>query len=74
MSSSDPSFAAELFFVGVVALADDVSTAEMARLRQRQVELMSRLDGEPGVRAVTCGAEVDPAAGAAADAAKRCGC
>ena len=48
-----PGFAAEEFVVGLVALSDQTSAADSDRVRARQLELMSRLEAEPGVSAVT---------------------
>jgi predicted permease len=53
MGSATPGFAAERFAVGIVAAGDELPRDEMARMRQRQLELMSRLEAEPGVTAVT---------------------
>jgi putative ABC transport system permease protein len=47
-----PGFAAGKFVVGTVALSDDTSATDSSRVRTRQLELMSRLQDEPGVSAV----------------------
>ena len=53
MGTARPDFAADRFVVGLVAAADEVTAEDFPRLRQRQLELMSRLEAEPGVAAVT---------------------
>jgi predicted permease len=53
MGFAEPRFAADEFVVGVVALVDEASSVDAARVAGRQLELTSRLKAEPGVSAVT---------------------
>jgi predicted permease len=53
MGAAGPDFAADRFLVGVVAVSDEVSAADVPLIRRRQLALVSRLDAEPGVTAVT---------------------
>jgi predicted permease len=53
MEIAGPGFAAETFVVGMVALGDRTSGVDSNRVRARHVELVSRLEAEPGVSAVT---------------------
>jgi predicted permease len=53
MEMAGPGFAAEEFAVGIVALSDEPAATVGSRLQGRQFELTSRLNGEPGVSAVT---------------------
>ena len=53
MGLAGPEFAAEEFVVGIVAVSDESSATDRDRIRARQVELVSRLEAEPGVSAVT---------------------
>jgi putative ABC transport system permease protein len=58
-----PGFAAEKFVVGTATLSDDTATADSNRIRGRQLELMSRLQAEPGVAGVTFSSSVPGFAG-----------
>ena len=53
MGIAGPEFAVEEFVVGIVAVSDESSATDRDRIRARQVELISRLEAEPGVFAVT---------------------
>ena len=53
MEASGPGFAAEQFMVAHMVIGDDTTVADENRVRSRQLELMSRLQNEPGVTAVT---------------------
>lgn len=53
MGAAAPGLAADRFVIGVVAAGDEVRTEDFPRLRQRQLELVSRLEAEPGVTSVT---------------------
>jgi putative ABC transport system permease protein len=53
MELSGPGFAADQFVVATLALADESSSVDSNRIRARQLELVSRLEAEPGVSAVT---------------------
>jgi predicted permease len=53
MEIAGPGFAVEEFVVSSVALSDEASAVDSNRIRARQLELMSRLEAEPGVSAVT---------------------
>lgn len=52
MGTAGPEFAADRFVVGLVAAGDEVSAAERPRSGQWQVELLDRIQAEPGVTAV----------------------
>jgi hypothetical protein len=58
-----PGFAAQEFVVGTVALGDEAAAVGADRVRGRQLELMSRLEAEPGVSAVTFSSSVPGFAG-----------
>jgi putative ABC transport system permease protein len=53
-----PGFAAEKFVISRAALNDGTSTVDPNRVRQRLLELISRLEAEPGVAAVTFSSNV----------------
>ena len=53
-----PGFAADKFVLGKVALGDETAVIDSGRTRQWQLELMSRLEAEPGVAAVTFSSHV----------------
>jgi putative ABC transport system permease protein len=63
MEVAGPGFAAEQFVVSNVALSDEASAVDSNRIRARQLELMSRLEAEPGVSAVTFSSYVPGFAG-----------
>ena len=48
-----PGFAADEFLIGTLALNDEAAPVDANRVRARQLELVSRLETEPGVSAVT---------------------
>jgi hypothetical protein len=52
MGAAGPDFAADRFLIGLIAAGDEVRLADLPRVRQRHVELMSRLEAEPEVTAV----------------------
>jgi predicted permease len=58
-----PGFAAEQFVVATAALSDEPSAVDSDRIRRRQLELMSRLEAEPGVAGVTFSSNVPGFAG-----------
>jgi putative ABC transport system permease protein len=58
MEVTGPGFAAEQFVVGAMYWSDDASSPDANRVRTRQLEMMSRLKGEPGVSAVTFSSNV----------------
>jgi putative ABC transport system permease protein len=53
-----PGFAAEQFVVARAALSDGTSVIDSARVASRQLELLSRLEAEPGVAAVSLSSSV----------------
>ena len=53
MEIGGPGFAVEDFVVGTMAFGDEADAADANGLRARQLQLMSRLEAEPGVTAVT---------------------
>ena len=53
-----PGFAAEKFVLGRVALGDETAVVDSSRTRRWQLDLMSRLEAEPGVAAVTFSSHV----------------
>jgi hypothetical protein len=53
MGLARPAFAAEEFTIGIVAVSDERSAPDKNRVSGRQLDLMSRLQSEPGVSAVT---------------------
>jgi len=63
MEMAGPGFAAEKFVVGIVASSDQPSAANSSRFKARQAELISRLNAEPGVSAVTFSSSVPGFAG-----------
>jgi predicted permease len=52
MGIAGPEFAAEKFVVGIVAMGDEASV-DRERISSRQLQLVERLQAEPGVSAVT---------------------
>ena len=64
MEVAGPGFAADNFAVGMMALAETVDgPIDPQRLRARQLEMMARLQGEPGVSRVTFSSSVPGFAG-----------
>ena len=63
MEIAGPGFAAENFVVGMVALGDRTSGVDSDRVRARHLELVSRLEAEPGVSAVTFSSSIPGFAG-----------
>ena len=53
-----PGFAAGQYVVGTVALSDDRASSDSNRVRGRQLEMIARLEQEPGVSAVTFSSSV----------------
>ena len=53
MGLARPAFAAEEFTIGVVAVSDERSAPDKNRVSARQLDLVSRLQSETGVSAVT---------------------
>lgn len=53
MGIAEPEPAARQTVIGVVAIGDEASEISADRVRARHVELLSRLEAEPGVSAVT---------------------
>jgi putative ABC transport system permease protein len=53
-----PGFAAEQFVIATLTLSDQDSAVDSNRIKARQLELMSRLEAEPGVSAVTFSSSV----------------
>jgi putative ABC transport system permease protein len=63
MELARPGFAANSFVVGNVTIADRSTASNPNRVRARQAELTARLQGEPGVSAVTFSSSVPGFAG-----------
>ena len=63
MELAGPGFAAEKFVVATVVMSDDEAPVDASRIRARQHQLMSRLDAEPGVAAVTFSSSIPGFAG-----------
>jgi putative ABC transport system permease protein len=63
MEVAGPGFAADEFVVSTMVLSEDPSGAGSNRVSGRQLELMSRLEAEPGVTAVTFSSNVPGFAG-----------
>ena len=53
MGAAAPESGADRLMIGVIAAGDEIAVADHPRIRQRQLELMSRLESEAGVAAVT---------------------
>ena len=62
METAGPGFAVEAFVVGTAVFGDEAS-GDPNRIRSRQLELVSRLEAEPGVSAVTFSSSVPGLAG-----------
>ena len=58
MEATGPGFAADRFVVGLATLSEGPSALDANRIRTRQLELISRLEAEPGVIGVTFSANI----------------
>ena len=63
MEVMGPGFPADEFVVSTIALGDDGARADSMDVRGRQLDLISRLEAEPGVAAVTFSSNVPGFAG-----------
>ena len=58
LDMAGPGFAADKFAVSLIAVPEPILGADRGRLRRMQVEMISRLQAEPGVTAVTFSSSV----------------
>jgi predicted permease len=63
MEATGPGFAADSVAVGLATLTEEASVPDSARIRARQLELISRLEAEPGVLGVAFSSHIPGFAG-----------